>query len=167
MALKFEDIQKRLLDLVVDGAGIYAGEKATSMITEALYGTIVKNAKQFSKPTIKIAISMLDLFLPQIKTLPYVGDWINLWGKDGLREVITHLVDKPPFCYAEDANTIRCFNFDTTSVAVKIDGATVTPSKVEGTADEFAIHIAQAMSTGKHDVLIAGNRVSWYGKVVV
>lgn len=160
------EIQRRVLDLLVDGIGLYAGEKLTSFAKEALYGTLEVHLKQYTKGTLKIGLSMLDLLLPQLKTIPYVGDWLHLWGKDGVKDIATQVIDKPAYCVATDVNTIRCYNFDTTNVVVKIDGASVTIS-VSGTAEDMTISLAAPMAAGKHDVLVAGNKVAWYGKVVV
>ena len=161
-----EELTKRLLDEVIDGLGLYAGRKAIEYINKALYKQLVVNLKQYSSPAIKIGLSMIDMFIPQIKQIQYIGDWLGLWGRDGMSEIVTNVVDKPEFCYASDSNTIMCYNFDTTKVSLKIDGASVEPS-VSGTPEELTLSLPSPMGAGKHDVLVAGDKVAWHGKVVV
>jgi len=162
-----EELTKRLLDEVIDGLGLYAGRKAIEYINKAVYKQLVVNLKQYSSPAIKIGLSMIDMFIPQIKQIQYVGDWLGLWGRDGMSEIVTNVVDKPEFCYASDVNSIVCYNFDTTSITLKIDGASVTPSGVSGTPDEFTISLPSPLASGEHDVLVVGNKKAWRGKVVV
>ncbi len=166
MAMAREELQKRLMDLVVDGFGIYAGKK----VAELVKPYTVKYFKEYSDAANKVLISLVDLVLPQIKAMPYVGDWLSLWGRDGVRDVLAVLVDKPAVCYATDANTIVCKNFDTTNVIVKIDGAAKTVNTdytLSGNPDEFTISLASALSPGAHDLLVAGNRKSFSGKIYV
>jgi len=160
------EIQKRLIDEIVDGAGIYGIEKAIEFLKDASYGYTVKNLKQYTDGAIKLSLSLVDLLFPKIKELPYVGDWLQLIGRVGIRDVAKAVIDRPPFCYASDSNTIMCYNFDTTKVSLKIDGASVEPS-VSGTPEELTLSLPSPMGAGKHDVLVAGDKVAWHGKVVV
>jgi hypothetical protein len=162
MSIRYEELSKRLMDLVIDGAGLYAGKK----IIDFTKPYTKKTLKQYNDGAIKIAISMADLVLPQIRQFPYVGDWLALWGRDGVNDVIKLFVDKPADCWAEDANTIKCINFDVTVVSVKIDGTTVTPT-ISGTAEELTLHLSSPLSSGAHDLLVAGNKVAWSGKIYV
>lgn len=157
------ELQKRLLDLVVDGFGMYAGKK----LVEFVKPYTVKTLKQYNDPVIKVAISLADMAFPKLREMPYVGDWLSLWGRDGVRDAAVLLIDKPPLCWADDANTMHCINFDTTTVTVKIDGASVTPSSISGTPEDFTISLATALSAGAHDLLVAGNKAAWSGKVYV
>ncbi len=159
-----ERIKSKVINLGVDGVGLYLGQR----LAESIRPYIVKQAKQYSDAVVKILVSMVDLAVPRVSEMPYVGDWLELWGKDGVRDVIRNVVDKPPFCLADDANTIHCYNFDTTSVTVKIDGNTPSPAPtVSGTADDFTINLASALSSGGHDLVVAGNRVAFSGKIHV
>lgn len=164
---KTEEITKRLLDEAVDGIGLYVGRKAVEYLNKMAYKYTVVNLKNWSSPVLKVGISLIDLVFPQVKQIPYLGDWLSLWGRDGISEIPANLIDKPEFCYASDANTIVCYNLDTTSVTVKIDGASVTPAGVSGTAEELTISLASPLSSGEHDLLVAGNKKAYRGKIVV
>lgn len=162
MSIRYEELSRRLMDLAIDGAGLYAGKK----ITDFLKPYTKKTLKQYNDGAIKVAISMVDLVLPQIRQFPYIGDWLALWGRDGLNDIIKLFVDKPADCWAEDANTIKCINFDTNVVSVKIDGTTVTPT-ISGTAEELTLSLASPLGSGVHDLVVVGNKVAWSGKVYI
>lgn len=163
MAFRMEDISKRLIDEAIDGLGLWGMGKALEYVKPYT----VKTLKQYNDPALKVGLSLIDLVLPQVKNIPYLGDWLGLLGRDGVRDLVKLVIDKPPLCWAEDANTIKCIHFDTTSVTVKIDGTAVTPSGISGTADEFTISLASPLTSGAHDLLVAGNKVSFSGKIYV
>jgi len=159
-----ERLKSKAFNLAIDGAGLYIGQK----VAEYLRPYLVKQTKQYSDAVVKILASMVDMVFPRVSEVPYVGDWLELWGKDGVRDVIRNMVDKPPFCLADDANTIHCYNFDTTSVTVKIDGqAPATAPTISGTAEDFTIDLASPLSSGAHDLMVAGNKVAFSGKIYV
>lgn len=163
MAVRLEDLQKKIMDLIIDGGGLYLGDK----IVEFIKPYTVKTLKQYNDAVIKIGLSLLDLVFPQVKETPYIGDWIGLWGRSGVKDAVRLFIDKPPVCWALDANTIECINFDTTAVSVKINGQVITDFTVEGSADEFKIHLATALSTGAYDLVVVGNTKAFSGKIYV
>lgn len=166
MSLDINRIYKRLLDEAIDGVGLYLVKK----VTEYAKPYTVKTLKQYNDPAVKIGLSIIDVFLPQLTSMPYIGDWSALAGREGMKELIEVFVDKPSLCFGEDANTIHCVNFDTTSVIVKIDGAQLQPNTdytIDGTADDFKIMLTNTLTGGAHDVMIAGDKVSFSGKVYV
>jgi hypothetical protein len=113
---------------------------------------------------------MIDLVFPKIKEVPYLGDWLALWGRQGVEDVLVAVIDKPPFCYASDANTIICYNLDTTDPIVIIDGVKKekdTDYTISGTAEELTINLKTALTSGAHDLVVAGLRVSFAGKIYV
>ncbi|MEM1925222.1 MAG: hypothetical protein QXH44_09150 [Pyrobaculum sp.] len=162
MAVRVEELQKKIVDLVVDGLGIYLGDK----IVEFAKPYTVKILKQYNDAVIKIGLSMLDLVFPQLKEAPYVGDWLGLWGRTGVRDAVRLFIDKPQLCWAVDANTIQCVNFDTTDVVVKINGQPVEFS-VDGTKDEFKIHLRTPLASGAYDLVVVGNTKAFAGKIYV
>ncbi|MEM4976077.1 MAG: hypothetical protein QXT64_01990 [Desulfurococcaceae archaeon] len=162
MAVRMEELQKKILDLVVDGAGIYIGDK----IVEFTKPYVVKTLKQYTEPVVKIGLSMLDLVFPQLKETPYIGDWLGLWGRTGVRDAVRLFIDKPATCWAVDANTIECINFDTTAISVKINGQAVQFT-VEGSADYFKIHLTTPLSAGAYDLIVVGNAKAFAGKIYV
>jgi len=166
MAMKPEELTKRLMDLAVDGIGLYIGRKAS----EYARRYIVKHAKQYSDGAFKVGVSMLDMVFPKIREVPYLGDWLALWGRSGVEDILVAVIDKPAFCYASDANTIICLNLDTTDPVVLIDGVKKTKDtdySVSGTAEELTIYLKTALSAGAHDLVVAGLRVAFAGKIYV
>jgi hypothetical protein len=165
MAIRTEELTKRLMDMAIDGIGLYIGKKASDYVKPYL----VKTTKQFSDGAFKIGVSMLDLVFPKVKEIPYLGDWLAIWGRRGVEDVLVALIDKPAFCYAQDANTIVCLNLDTTEPTILIDGAKLkdTDYTVSGTAEELTINLKTALTSGAHDLVVAGLRVSFAGKIYV
>ena len=162
MAYRIEDIGKRLIDEAIDGVGMWGVSKAIEYVKPYT----IKMLKQYNDPALKIAVSLVDLILPQVKSIPYVGDWLSLAGRRGVEDFLYLIVDKKPTCWAEDENTIKCVNFDTTSVSVKIDKASVTPS-ISGTAEELTLSLPSPLSAGAHDLVVTGDTKSWSGKIYV
>jgi len=164
--MKPEELTKRLMDLAIDGLGLYIGKKASDYVKQY----IVKYTKQYSDGAFKVGVSMLDLVFPKIKEMPYIGDWLALWGRRGVEDILVAVIDKPAFCYASDANTIICLNLDTTDPVILIDGVKKTKDtdySVSGTAEELTISLKSPLSAGAHDLVVAGLRVSFSGKIYV
>ncbi|MEM4827207.1 MAG: hypothetical protein QXK07_04115 [Desulfurococcaceae archaeon] len=162
MAVRVEELQKKIVDLAIDGVGIYLGDK----IVEFAKPYTVKTLKQYNDAVVKIGLSMLDMVFPRIRDIPYLGDWLGLWGRTGVNDAIKLFVDKPALCWALDANTIECINFDTTAISVKINGQAVQFT-VEGSADYFKIHLATPLSSGAYDLIVVGNTKAFSGKIYV
>jgi hypothetical protein len=166
MSIKTEELTKRIFDIAVDGIGLYIGKKAVEYARQYT----IKTLKEYNDPALKIGASMLDLVIPKVKELPYIGDWLALYGRDGMRDLLVTVIDKPPICYATDPNTIHCINFDTTSVSIKIDGTAKkvdTDYTISGTADSFDILLKTALSSGAHDLAVMGDKIAWSGKIYV
>lgn len=171
MSFDMERIRARLLDELVDGIGLYLGDKAQEYVRRYFYDMIEKNLKQYSKGAILVGMSLLDQIFPQVSEIKYIGDWLGLWGRLGVKDIISQVVDKPPYCLAEDSNTIHCFNFaDLSTLDVAIDGTKLTANTdytVSGTESDFTISLANALASGEHDIRVADSRVAFYGKIKV
>jgi len=166
MAVRTEELTKRVFDIAVDGVGLYISKKASEYVRQH----IVKHLKQYSDGVFKVGVSMIDLVFPKVKEIPYLGDWLALWGRRGVEDILVAIIDKPPFCYASDANTIICYNLDTTDPVVIVDGVKKekdTDYTVSGTAEELTINLKTALTSGAHDLVVAGLRVSFAGKIYV
>jgi hypothetical protein len=94
VAVRTEEITKRLMDLAVDGVGIYIGDKAVEFVKPYTKRTL----KKYNDGAVKVLASLLDLAIPKVKELPYIGDWLGLIGRVGVRDVIRTVVDKPADC---------------------------------------------------------------------
>ncbi|MEM4847173.1 MAG: hypothetical protein QW794_05390 [Thermosphaera sp.] len=162
MAVRMEELQKKLIDMLVDGAGLYLGDK----IVEFIKPYTVKTLKQYNDAVVKIGLSLLDLVFPQVKEIQYIGNWIGLWGRAGVRDAARLFIDKPAVCWAEDENTITCVNFDTTDVQVKVNGEAVR-FRVDGTKDEFKIHLEVPLAKGSYDLVVVGRTKAFANKIYV
>jgi len=166
MAIRTEELTKKLSDLAIDGLGLYISKKMSELSKQY----VVKYLKQYSEGAVKVGVSLIDLFIPKIKEIPYLGDWLGLWGRRGVEDILVTVIDKPAFCYAEDENTIICYNFDTLDVIVKIDGVQKTKDtdySISGTAEEFTISLKTPLTKGAHDLLVAGKIKAFAGKIYV
>jgi len=170
MRFNVSDLQKKLMELGIDGIGLYLIDKGVDWLRMAGYSFIEKNLKQYSRGAILTLLGLADAFIPDIKRLPYIGDWLGLAGKYGVMELIKQAVDKPPYCIADDANTIHCYNFNSTNVKVAIDGNELTSGTdytVSGTAEDFAINLSTALSSGEHEIRVADEKKAFWGKIKV
>jgi len=164
--MKPEELTKKLMDLAVDGFGLYLSKK----ISDYAKMYLARTTRQFTDGVVKVGLSMLDLAVPKIKEIPYLGDWLSLWGRRGMEDILVAVIDKPAFCYAQDANTLICLNLDTTDPVILIDGVKKTKDtdySVSGTAEELTINLKSPLSAGAHDLVVAGLRVSFAGKIYV
>jgi hypothetical protein len=166
MSVKTEEVTKRIVDLVIDGFGLWVGRK----IPELAKPYTKKTLREYNDAVIKIGLSFIDVVLPKIREVPYVRFWLQLWGRDGVSDVLKVVVDKATDCWATDPNTIHCVNFDAVPDAVYIDGAKKaedTDYTVSGTPEEFDILLKTALTSGTHDLVVAGLRKSFSGKIHV
>jgi hypothetical protein len=166
MSVKTEEVTKRVMDLVIDGAGLWVGRK----VSEFLKPYTKRTLREYNDAVIKIGLSFIDVVLPKIKEVPYVRFWLQLWGRDGVSDVLKVVVDKATDCWATDPNTIHCVNFDALPDAVYIDGtkkARDTDYTVSGAPEDFDILLKTALTSGAHDLVVAGLRKSFSGKIYV
>jgi hypothetical protein len=164
--VEFEELKKRLIDIAVDGFGLYVSKKLADYARQF----IVKYLKQYSDGALKVAVSLADVVIPKLREIPYIGDWLAVWGRRGVEDILVTIIDKPPFCFAQDENTIVCYNLDTTNVTIKIDGALKqkdTDYVLSGTAEELTISLKAPLAKGSHDLVVVGNKVAFHGKVYV
>lgn len=107
---------------------------------------------------------------------PYINDIADAMSDYGFYEsVLQAKVVKAPKCWAKDANTLKCINFDadvvdTTTLTVLVDDAQQNVSAVTGTPASFEVSLSTPLTVGWHKiVVIAGNtkKDTFRGKVYV
>jgi len=169
LKVNLEQIQGKLLDELADGIGLYAGDWVTNMIRDFGYSYIDRNLGAYSEGTVKILLSLIDTIIPDINRIPYIGDWLGLWGRDGVRDVLKVVIDKPSYCKTSDENTIECVNFDELPTHIFIDGTELASNAytVSGTAESFKISLANPLSSGKHTLLVTGKEKAFAGWIKV
>jgi hypothetical protein len=92
----------------------------------------------------------------------------------GLDDMVKVYVYDEPIAWFADANTLIVRNLGAYSGTagdwtVLVDGSSVPVSGVEGDTSRATLHLGQAISKGKHDVVIflKGARKAFSGKLVV
>lgn len=163
--LQTKELQNKLYGTLVNGAGFYA----VNYIAKYLGLYTAKQLKQFNMPVIKIGLSVIADFLPIQTDMRYVKGWLDILGYDGVKDAVALFVEKTPVCYANSSTEIDCKNLDTVNVIVKIDGIDVasTDMTISGSAEDFTITLKNAMSTGNHDLMVAGAKKAFSGKIHV
>lgn len=102
-----------------------------------------------------------------IKT--YIEDIVDASADYGLYREMKVLVEKEPICWAQDANTIVCKNFeDLANSTVFIDGVKKTAT-TDYTVSGDTISLATPLTSGVHDLVIVDGtgRKSFSGKIYV
>ena len=166
-----EMFRQKLTSNLIGGALLYASDVLVPYyIKLALYPQVVKPLKQYTDPVLKAGIGIALPLIPQIRDSMYAQEYADLSFMAGVKDVIHVFVDKPALVVAEDASTLHGYNFnDTTKLVIYIDGTQVASNAytVSGSASDFTVKLTTALSSGEHEVVVADNKVAFYGKVRV
>jgi len=167
--MAYEVRVRGLVDKAIDGILLYGADKLAGFINLQLYGTTVKNLKQYADAVLKLGLGLAIDMIPQLQVSAYITRLGDIAFKKGVADVITQFVDKPAFVFAEEANKLHVFNLDTTSVEVFVDGSKLANDAftVSGTAEDMTITLKTALSSGEHDVMVVGLKKVAVGKVKV
>ena len=166
-----EVFREKLTSNLIGGALLYASDVLVpNAVKLALYPQVVKPLKQFADPVLKAGIGIVLPLIPQIRDSMYAQRYAELSFMAGIKDVIHTFVDKPALVVAEDASTLHGYNFnDTTKLVIFIDGTQVASNAytISGSASDFTVKLSTALSSGEHDIMVADNKVAFYGKVRV
>ncbi|MEM1832346.1 MAG: hypothetical protein QXJ97_12565, partial [Desulfurococcaceae archaeon] len=88
MSIRLEDLQRKFTGLIVDGIGLYLVDKVVEFMKPYTQRTL----KQYTEPAVKLGLSLIDVVVPQVKDVPYIGGWFEIWGKSGVKDVVETLV---------------------------------------------------------------------------
>jgi hypothetical protein len=165
---KLDNFRPWLGYLVGYSVGKWAGREY-----QLRFGRRVGNLGEFGG----LALTVVGGAVQFLKDIPYEEDLKRVAGGlalTGLDEVFTVRLYGEPVAWFTDQNTLvvkglGAFNSDVSKWTVLVDGATVTISSVEGSTDRATINLSEAVSKGKHDVIIGveGARKSFSGKLFV
>ena len=167
-APRLEDIQKRLLDMGIDGTGMYIFDRGARVVPVKVY-QIRKALKGYDKGVLKVGISLVDYIMPKLRETPYIGDWLGLVGRDGVKDILRTALEKPAVVIADDANTLHAYNFNSTTIKLFIDGQEIadTDYTVQGDPNDFTISLKNPLSGGEHTVIVTDGTKAFEGKVKV
>jgi len=167
--MTYEIRMRGLIDKAIDGILLYGSDKLAGFINLQLYGTTVKNLKQYSDAVMKLALGLAIDMIPQLQISGYVTRFGDVSLKKGVSDILTQFIDKPAFVFAEEANKLHVYNLDATTVEVFIDGSKLANDAftVSGTAEDMTITLKTALGSGEHDVMVVGLKKSAVGKVKV
>lgn len=160
-------LREKLITGGLGGVKLYLSKKLGEVSTRFTKRTL----KQYNDPVIKIATGVAVDFIPMVRESAYLADLGDLIFSDGVRDAITVFVDKPRDCWAEDNTTIHCINFTQLPAAaqVYVDGTAASGATISGSAADFTVKLATALSAGEHDLVIleGNNRGAFSGKIYV
>jgi len=167
--MTYEIRMRGLIDKAIDGILLYGSDKLAGFINLQLYGTTVKNLKQYADAVMKLALGLAIDMIPQLQISGYVTRFGDVSFKKGVSDILTQFIDKPAFVFAEEANKLHVYNLDATTVEVFIDGSKLANDAftVSGTAEDMTITLKTALGSGEHDVMVVGLKKSAVGKVKV
>jgi len=167
--MAYEIRMRGLIDKAIDGVLLYGADKLAGFINLQLYGTTVKNLKQYADAAVKLGLGVVIDMIPQLQVSNYVVRFGDMAFKKGVSDVLTQFIDKPPYLWAEDNDTIHVLNLDTTNVQVFIDGNKLGSDAftVSGTAEDMTISLKTPLSAGEHDIMVVGLKKAAVGHVKV
>lgn len=159
-----ERIQKRL----VSGLIFYGASKAVDTATKYT----AKYFKEHAKGVVGVGLGLaIESFAPESIRYEEVFDpFVDAMADYGVMSELRVLIDKEPVCWAQDANTIICKNFqDLANAVVFIDGAQKAKGTDYNVSGTDTLSLASPLASGDHDlVVIDGTKVKAFaGKIRV
>jgi len=164
MAIDFDFLRKRL----ESGILFYAGARLTREISNRW---AKKYLKEHSDAIVGIgsAVALEALGEKAGKMRTYLEDIVDAMSDYGIYKEALILAEKVPECWAQDANTIVCKNFDDLANAeVFIDGVKKTSSQDYNVSGD-QIQLTTALGKGEHDLVVVDGtgKKSFSGKIYV
>ncbi|NOZ31441.1 MAG: hypothetical protein GXO68_05815 [Crenarchaeota archaeon] len=101
-----------------------------------------------------IAVEMLlpESMLEEESIVGYITDAMADYG---MMKELRYLVNKEPVCWAQDANTIKCKNFDNlASAVIYLDGVQLVSGTDYTISGTDTINLTTAMASGDHDLVV-------------
>jgi hypothetical protein len=166
--IKFEHVRPMLTTTLGYGIGKYITREY-----QIRYGRRLMNAGELGG----LAVTAVSAGLQMVRGYEYEEDVRKIAtgaGLAGLDDLVTVKVYDEAIAWFTDQNSLKvrnlgAFTSDRTKWRVIVDGSNVDVSSVEGNTGEATIHLATAISKGKHDVVITleGARKAFSGKLFV
>jgi glutamine cyclotransferase len=166
--IKFEHVRPMLTTTLGYGIGKYFTREY-----QIRYGRRIMNAGELGG----LAVTAVSAGLQFVQGYEYEEDVKKIAvgaGLAGLDDLIAVRVYDEVIAWFTDANTLKvrnlgAFTSDKAKWSIVIDGSSVDIASVEGNTGEATIHLATAISKGKHDVVITleGARKAFSGKLFV
>jgi hypothetical protein len=166
--IKFDHVRPMLGNLLGYGIGKWIGREYTIR-----FGRSIGNAGEFGGLALTIAGGVAQL----LRDYPYEEDVKRVasgFALAGLDDLIAVRIYDEPIAWFTDSNTLvvrnlGAFSNTASNWTVRVDGESVSVSSVEGDAGSATLHLATAVSKGKHDVIItvAGATKAFSGKLYV
>ena len=166
--MAMEDLAGRIQKRLVSGLIFYGASK----IVDTAEKYTAKYFKEHTKGVVGIGLGLaLESFAPESIRYEEVFDpFVDAMADYGVMKELRVLIDKEPVCWAQDANTIICKNFqDLANAIVYIDGVQKTKGTDYNVTGTDTISLATALTSGEHDlVVVDGTKTkSFAGKIRV
>jgi len=166
--IKFDHLRPMLGNVLGYGIG-----KWVTREYQLRFGRRIANAGEFGG----LAITAVSAGLQLIRDYEYEEDVRRIAtgaGLTGLDDLVAVRVYGEPIAWFTDQNTLvvknlGAFDSDKTKWRVLVDGNSVGIASVEGDTGKATIHLSDAVSKGKHDVIVTlnGARKAFSGKLFV
>jgi len=165
MALSYNYLRDKAMRGALGGIYLYLSKKEAEYTERFLKSRL----KKWHNPAVKAVTGIIVDYIPMIRESRYLAELGDYLFADGVRDAIEIIVDNPTDMWLEDNATIHVINFGETPTALYIDGEAKASNAytVEGTANDFKIKLAQALTTGEHTILVVGTKNAIVKKVNV
>jgi hypothetical protein len=147
------DISDRIKRRLISGLLFYGAAK----LVDTANKYAAKYFKEHTKGAVGVGLGLaLESFAPEsIRYEEVFEPFVDAMADYGVMSEMRVLIDKEPVCWAQDANTIICKNFqDLANAIVFIDGVQKAPNtdyKVSGTD---TISLTSPLPSGDHDIIV-------------
>jgi len=166
--IKFDHLRPMLSTTLGYGIGKYIAREY-----QVRFGRRIAGAGEFGG----LAVTVVAAGLQMVRDYEYEEDVRKIMtgaGLAGLDDLIAVRVYGETIAWFTDQNTLvikglGSFSSDKTKWRVIVDGSSVGIASVEGDTGKATIHLSDAVSKGKHDVIVTleGSRRAFSGKLFV
>lgn len=166
--IKFDHLRPMLSNVVGYGIGKYVAREY-----QLRFGRRIGNLGELGGLALTVATAGIQL----VRDFQYEEDVKRIAsgaGLAGLDDLISVRVYDEAIAWFTDQNTLvvknlGAFDSDKTKWSVKVDGSTVSIASVEGDTGKATIYLADAVSKGKHEVIVTLTtaRKAFSGKLFV
>lgn len=162
--MAYEGLVDKLKENIRSGLIFMAGAYANEYVSERLARKYLSEYAELGVGLgTAIALDMIGAGEKLSEYEPYLRDFADAMSDYGFyKSILDAKLVKKPMCWAKDANTLKCINFDAdavsaTNTTVYIDDTAVTPSGVTGDPGAFEVSLPAPLASGWHKlVVIAG-----------
>ena len=165
MSISYGYLRDKAMRGALGGIYLYLSKKEAEY-TERFFKS---KLKKWHSPVVKAGTGIVVDYIPMIRESRYLAELGDYLFADGVRDAVEIIVDNPVDLWLDDNSTIHVINLGETPASIYIDGTAIasTAYTIEGTANDFKIKLATALTNGEHTVLVVGTKNAIVKKVNV